>query len=398
LNQNELDSLHHLPYQYVTDKSSLEALCALLSQSKVITLDTEFVRTRTLKPQLGLLQVFDGKNLALIDPVSIDDLSTFSNILSNPNIVKVLHSCSEDLEALWYNMDVVPQPLFDTQFAASILDKGASIGYANLVESLFSVSLDKGESRTDWMARPLSNNQLDYAAADVTYLMAIYDELSKDLDERDLRQCVFAESESLILKKTSPFPAEYAYLTISNNWKLNARSLYALKLLAKWRLETAREQDIAINFVLKEVAMFEIAMKLPQNSAALFQLSNLFPKQVRLYAKDILAFVEQARLADDDMFVQRPKRLMEFPAYKKANADIKEIVDELSVSTGIPASVISSKKQIGQFLKWSWLEVDETELQGLTPDLISGWRKPLFADKLKHLFGPNEKYDALRRI
>lgn len=398
MNQHELASLHQLSYQVVSDTPSLEALCGLLSQAKVITLDTEFVRTRTLKPQLGLLQVFDGKHLALIDPVAIDDLSAFCTILSNPDLLKVLHACSEDLEALWYNMGIVPQPLFDTQFAASILDKGASIGYANLVESLFSVTLDKGESRTDWMARPLSINQLDYAAADVTYLMAIYDELSEELDKRNLRHCVLAESESLILRKTKPFPAEFAYLTISNNWKLNARSLYALKLLAKWRLEVARERDIAINFVLKEVAMLEIAMKLPQNSNALFQCNNVFPRQLRLYAKDVLTIVEQARMADETLFVARPKRLIEFQAYKKASADIKEIVDDVALKSGIPATVIASKKQISQFLKWCWLDEDETELQGLIPDLVSGWRKPLFADKLLQLFGPEKKYDALRSI
>ncbi|MBT1450952.1 ribonuclease D [Glaciecola sp. XM2] len=387
-----------MSYEYVTTLEGLQALCQTLSKATIITLDTEFVRTRTLNPQLGLLQVFDGETLALIDPVLIDDLSCFCDILTNQSITKVLHSCSEDIDALWSNLGVVPQPLFDTQFAASLLNKGASIGYANLVESLFDVTLDKGESRTDWIARPLSHKQLDYAAADVTYLMAIYDELASELNERRMTEYVTKESECLIAKKTHPFPAEYAYLTISNNWKLGPCSLYALKLLAKWRLETAREKDIAINFVLKEAAMLEIAMKLPQSNNALFKLNSLYPKQVRLYAQEIIQLVTQAVEADESLYVRKPKRLIEFKAYKKAGADIRDIAEQASQSLDIPIAAIASKKQIGQFLKWAWVEEDETTLQGLQPDLITGWRKDVFIDKLRVLFGEGGTYHALRRI
>lgn len=398
MNTAAIASLHQLSYEYVKDDISLRQLCNRLADAEIITLDTEFVRTRTLKPQLGLLQVFDGSCLALIDPILINDLSAFINILINPNIIKVLHSCSEDIEALHSNLGVVPTPLFDTQFAASLLGKGASIGYANMIETFFSVVLDKGESRTDWMARPLSVKQLEYAAADVTYLMAAYDELSAELDTRNLTHCVFAESEGLIKKKTQPFPSEFAYLTLSNNWKLSGKNLFALKCLAQWRMDLARSEDIAINFVIKEASMLEIAMKLPQSSAQLHQLHGLFGKQIRLYADDILRIVDDAKHAQAEMFPPKPERLIEFQAYKKATADIKLIVEKLAVQTDIPSAVLASKKQMGQLLKWCWFALDETELQGLSPDLISGWRRALFLDSLQPLFGREGRYEALRGL
>ncbi|MFC4699765.1 ribonuclease D [Glaciecola siphonariae] len=403
MNEQQIAKLAQLQYDYITSEIALEALCKELSKAKVITLDTEFVRTRTLKPQLGLLQVFDGHHLALIDPVAINDLSAFTAILQNPDIVKVLHSCSEDIDALHSNLGVTPHPLFDTQFAASMLGKGASIGYANLIETYFDIALDKGESRTDWMARPLSSNQLDYAAADVTYLMAAFDELAAELDEKGLRHCVFAESAALIEKKTVEFPSEYAYLTLSNNWKLSERSLYALKQLAKWRLDTARKNDIAINFVIKEASMLDIAVKLPQSTSGLHQIHDLYGKQVRLYGQDILAITHKAKHIDENEFVPKIKRLIEFPLSKKAASDIKQLVERVAAKHDIPAAVLASKKQISQVLKWCWFELDETVLHGLRPDLLSGWRRELFIGDLETLFvekGSEQqgKYETLRSL
>lgn len=398
MNNISIADLNQLSFEYVTDQASLENLCFDLKMANVITLDTEFVRTRTLRPQLGLLQVFDGKRLALIDPIAINDLSAFGRILTHPNIIKVLHSCSEDIEALHSNLGLTPSPLFDTQFAASLLGKGASIGYANMIESFFSITLDKGESRTDWMARPLSTNQLDYAAADVTYLMVAYHALAAELEEKGLTHCIFAESEALVQKKTHPFPAEYAYLTLSNNWKLSGRSLYALKHLAQWRLNIARAQDIAINFVIKEASMLEIAIQLPQTSAQLHQTFGLFGKQVRLYSDDILRIVNEARTVEPDAFLLKPQRLIDFRAYKKASGEIQLIVEQAAEQTGIPSAVLASKKQISQLLKWCWFEQDETALQGLTPDLISGWRRDLFLSKLTPLFNEQGHYEALRGL
>ncbi|MGL5409223.1 MAG: ribonuclease D, partial [Shewanella sp.] len=164
-------------FQYVSDEASLNALVAQYQQSKLLVLDTEFVRTRTYYAKLGLIQAYDGKTLALIDPVAIADLSQFWALLADPTIVKLVHSCSEDLEVFAHYGQCQPLPLFDSQIAAALCGMGHGLGYAKLVETCLDEVIDKGESRTDWMHRPLTQAQLTYAANDVLYLHQLYPQL-----------------------------------------------------------------------------------------------------------------------------------------------------------------------------------------------------------------------------
>lgn len=218
-----------MQYQLITTFEQLENVCALAQTQPAVALDTEFVRTRTLSPHLGLIQLFDGEQLVLIDPIEIEDLSPFVTLMENENVVKVLHSCSEDLETFLAAFDTIPTPVFDTQFAASVLGLGATLGYAKLVELLCEVSLDKGESRTDWLARPLREAQLSYAANDVLYLLPCYQQLVEKINQAGKLHWVYQEVELLGQKKRSQMPEDFAYLQIKNNWRLNSEQLTVLQ-------------------------------------------------------------------------------------------------------------------------------------------------------------------------
>ena len=364
-------------YKYIDSHAELDELCKHYAKLEVLAIDTEFVRTQTLTPMLGLIQVFDKENVALIDPVAIKDLSAFSAILENKNIIKVAHSCSEDLEALWHHLGVLPAPVFDTQFAAGMLDIGSSVGYANLVEQLFDISVDKGESRTDWISRPLSDAQCAYASADVTHLMALYEHLASQIEAKHKTTLIYDEIHQLGIKKSSLFPAHLAYFNLKNNWKLRGKQLAALQMLARWRLELAREENMAVNFVVKEVALFEIASTLPDNSQALFECHNLYSKQARLYKDILLTICKSVKDMAAEDYPPRIQRLVEFSAYKICFALVKEVVDKIALDEDIPVAVIASKKQMNQLLKWCWFEFDELQAQGLKPDLLTGWRGEL---------------------
>ncbi len=389
-----------IEFDYIDTEKALLDYCDKIKSAGALAIDTEFVRTRTLVPQLGLIQVYDGQHLALIDPVAISDLTVFSNILCNESIVKVLHSCSEDLDALWHNLGVVPSPLYDTQFAANLLGMGQTLGYANLVEQLLEVHVDKGESRTDWIARPLSSEQLHYAAADVFYLLPVYQEIAKQVESKGQTDWVFAESAFLSLKKRTDLPSEYAFLSIKNNWKLGAHSRQALKLIAAWRLEQAQKRDMAINFVLREQSMLEVAMKLPDNKAKLFQLQSITPKEARIHCDTLLELVREARATEQGDCPGKIQRLIDFPAYKKAMTELKRICDELAEEHNTRAEVLASKKQLNQWLKWCWFDFDELDAMALQPDIVSGWRKELFIPKLQSLFATENtgQFNALRSI
>lgn len=386
-------------FEYIDTPEALTDYCARIATADALAIDTEFVRTRTLVPQLGLIQVYDGEHLGLIDPVALDDLSVFNEILVNPSIIKVLHSCSEDLDALWFNLKVIPAPLFDSQFAANLLDMGQTLGYANLVEQMLNVHVDKGESRTDWIARPLSVEQLKYAAADVFYLLPVYRQLAAQIQEIGQTAWVFAESDFLSLKKRAQVPSDLAYLSIKNNWKMGAQSRQALKEIASWRLQQAQKRDMAINFVLREQGMLEVAMKLPENKAKLFQLESITPKEARIHADTLLELVQKALNTTAADCPPKVQRLTDFNEYKKALSTLKDVCEGLAQKHHTRVEVLASKKQLNQWLKWCWFEIDELDSVQLQPDIVSGWRRNVFAQELAGLFKPEGgKFHALRSL
>ncbi|MDT0593939.1 ribonuclease D [Glaciecola petra] len=365
---------HITDYQYIDTKADLNKACKKLADKAVIAFDTEFVRTQTLNPLLGLIQVFDGETVYLIDPVAISDLSEFSKILEQTDIIKIAHSCSEDLETLLHHLNVIPQPIFDTQFAAALLGLGVSVGYANLVESVFNIKVDKGESRTDWLQRPLSNAQCDYALADVTHLLALYEHMLVPIEEQNKLTWVYDEIAHLAAKKQAVYPAELAYLSVKNNWKLRHKHLACLQKLAEWRMQTARREDKPLSFVLKETALIELAYKIPQANPQLFECQHLYSKPAKLYGDSILKICRSVIDAPDEAMPKRVQRLTEFRDYKQALEKLKALTEQISHEHSIPTTLFASKKQLNQVLKWCWFDLDELEAQALKPDLLCSWR------------------------
>lgn len=383
----------NMHYRLVTSQSEFETLCDHWRTLSVIALDTEFVRTRTLQPLLGLIQVFDGEQTYLIDPIELNSLDAFTAILKDQGIVKVLHACSEDLEVFLAHMQVTPTPLFDSQFAANILGMGASLGYAKLVELECNVSLDKGESRTDWLARPLSDKQLQYAANDVIYLYQVYKKLLPKVNEKNALSLVYSEMVALSTKKAAQMPAEYAYLTFSNNWKLNEQQRFVLKQLAEWRLNTARERNVAINFVVKEAHLFAVSTSLPKTKSQLNGL-GLLPQEIRKHGDTLIGIVNQSlnTYTNADMpnthGVPKIKRLNDVANYKQRFSQLKQLCIDVAEKNAITPEILASKKQLNQLLKWWWFDIEETSVQGLMPDLLLGWRKAMMQEALVELLGP----------
>ncbi|MGQ8364035.1 ribonuclease D [Glaciecola sp. 1036] len=385
-------------YQYIETQEALDALCERLAEHEFISLDTEFVRTKTLYPLLGLIQIFDGKQVYLIDNTVMQSLASLKALAINPNVVKVIHSCSEDLDAISYNVGSFPTPIFDTQIAAHFLNLGNSLGYANLVEKLCNVSLDKTESRTDWLARPLRKEQLEYASADVTYLYKVYEILKAEVQQKGFLNMVIDEAQLMVDKKLNAVPEDNAYLNYSNAWKLAPKNLYALQLLAGWRLQLAREQNITLNFILRENVILEIAQKLPKSPNQLSRMYGITRKQIRLYSDTVLGIVRQVEMADESAYPDRIERLINFPLYKNASSEIKRQIMEVAEKTGLPESAIASKKQINDVLKYTWFEKSDLEDRQLKPDLLMGWRRELLGARISELFSESGKYHARRSL
>ncbi len=376
-----------MQYHYIKTNEDLAVFCTKAKTKPSIAIDTEFVRTRTYYPQIGLIQAYDGEQLVLIDPLAIDQFDCLKELLVDSNVIKVLHSCSEDLEVFWRYFGVIPQPLFDSQIAAALCNMGNALGYAKLVETFLGVSLDKGESRTDWLARPLTNRQCKYAANDVIYLMQLYPMLLDKVNAVDRLSWVFDEVSLLTNKKQFQLPSEWAYLTIKHNWQLRGQELLRLKKLAQWRLEKAKKKDIALNFVVREGCLVDIAKRCPKDLQALKSIEGLAPVDIRRHGEDILTLIASCDEQSSDEHPDNIQRLTDFPKFKGISKAIRTECEHKAQEFDVPIEVLASKRQVNQLLKWLWLEHDETRILGLKPDFLVGWRKQILRKELEQLCG-----------
>ncbi|MFT6202246.1 MAG: ribonuclease D, partial [Candidatus Endobugula sp.] len=233
-----------IEYQWIDTDAALAKLCEQLSQQSAIALDTEFVRTRTYYPHIGLLQIADAHGVYLIDPLAITKTQPMADVLTNPNVVKVVHACSEDLEVFRHAFGVFPESLFDTQVAAGFAGFGSSIGYANLMREMKQIDIPKQETRSDWLQRPLSDAQLRYAALDVEYLLEIHRELSATLQAQQRAEWVQSDCQRMIDKLRNTDHEDIYYQRIKTAWKLEADQLTVLANICRWREVEAKQQDV----------------------------------------------------------------------------------------------------------------------------------------------------------
>ncbi|SFC14105.1 ribonuclease D [Pseudoalteromonas denitrificans] len=372
-----------LENEYIKTQEQLDAYIQLIKESPILAIDTEFMRRRTLYPELALIQVFDGKHLALIDPCCELDLTQFWNILKDTSILKVLHSPSEDLEVFMKHGDCIPAPLFDTQFAMTLLGFGNSVGFAMMVNKLLCQEIDKSESRTNWLQRPLTQKQLDYAAGDVIFLLPCFEIVKKLIDEKEWLDIVLSESALMAKKRQYQIPDENLYLEIKNAWQLNSSDLGVLKKLAIWRREKAKMKNLALGFILKEHNMIEIAKYKPNSLTALRKLPGIEAMEVNKSGKEILACISDAGSLLPEQNPEKIIRLVDFPSYKNEVKLLKQKIDGIAKLNDIPIEALSSKKQINQLISWSWKYEKDQKKNKLIPDLLSCWRYKLLKGKIK---------------
>ncbi|MBD0787070.1 ribonuclease D [Vibrio sp. Y2-5] len=368
-------------YQIITQLNELERVCLLARDADVVMLDTEFVRTRTFFPQLGLIQLFDGENLSLIDPLAMDDMSPFTELLKDTSVLKVLHACGEDLEVFQNAFGCVPFPMVDTQVMAAFLGYGLSTGFASLVKDLLGVELDKSESRTDWLARPLSQKQLDYAAADVFYLQPMYEQLLEKVTQVGWWDAAQQESELLVEKRIKSVNPDNVYLDIKGAWQLSPKELAILKPLATWRYKEAVKRDLALNFVVRENELLTIA-RLALRSPKRMIEEGVDPHAVRRHSTKLIQIVKDAMQTPEDYYPEKIVPLMDYPGYKQLFKKLKDEVKSVSQSTGLATEFLASKKQLNQLLSWVWNNDRDPEH---LPDVMSGWRLPILGERLDKL-------------
>ncbi|GAA4899108.1 ribonuclease D [Ferrimonas pelagia] len=364
-------------WQWIDTDEALAALCQQYRQAEFVVLDTEFVRTRTYYAQLGLVQLYDGKTLALVDPLPINDLAPLWQLIADESVVKVLHSGSEDLEIFANRGGVVPKPLFDSQVAGVLLNLGGAMGYGKLIQHYLDIELDKGESRTDWLRRPLSDKQLEYAAADVYYLHKIYPTMREAIEQADRLDWLWQEGERACRGRLKPDDPAKAYLRVKNAWQLKPSQLAVLRELAAWRLEVAKRKDLALNFVVKDGVMLNLARRAPRSMAYLTQLEGMDDRTVARHGRAILKCIAKADLDNPPEAID-PLGLD--PDFRDALAVARGALLKVAEQSEVAPEFLASKKLVTQYLTWLW-----NGKFGEMPDILQGWRGTLCEQPLAQL-------------
>ena len=299
-----------MEWQLIESDADLQAALAAVAGSSVVAVDTEFMRTNTFYPKIALLQLYAGDEVYLIDPLAITDLDGLRAMLTDPGHLKVLHSGSEDLEVFSRWLGILPEPLIDTQRAAALLGEAGGLGYRNIVERLLGVELDKGETRSDWLRRPLTDSQCHYAAMDVLHLLPVWEILKERALSADRMPWLL--EEGVELRRAMEDREHEPFRRVKGAGKLNARQLATLARLVAWREERARNADKPRGWVLDDKACVAIARAMPSSQAALEDLGVLPPSVLRKQGNVLLDIVEQsAKLHQDELPASFPSPLDE---------------------------------------------------------------------------------------
>lgn len=361
---------------WIDNDALLRDCCNQLSQANAIAVDTEFMRTNTFYPKAALFQIFDGQRCYLIDPLAIEDFSPLRALLHDPQVVKVLHACSEDLEVFQSFLDCLPEPLIDTQIAAGLLHHGSSTSYATMVESVLGLKLEKGETRSDWLQRPLDSKQLHYAAQDVVYLLSVYEHLLAELERAGRMEWLKEESEALLAAARTPAPADEFYLRIKSAWKLRPQELMVLKELSTWREEQARNHDKPRNHIVHERVLWEVARRQPRNMNSLKVIEDMDHRTLRRWGQDLLTIIAQAQ----DLGAEHYPEALPPPlplTQRKLGKALKGCVADTAEALQISADILVRKADFEHIVR--------SGMQGGTyslPKRLQGWRRPVIGDKL----------------
>jgi ribonuclease D len=280
---------------YVESAAGLRAVCEHLAQAERFALDTEFVGERTYVPALELIQVATPAHTALIDCRAVPSLEPFFAVLADPCIEKVLHAGQQDLELFFSLTGRSPAPIIDTQVAAAMAGYGAQVGYAQLVERLLDVAVEKSETLTDWSRRPLTSSQLAYAVDDVRYLLPVYEKLRARLSGLQRWEWLREECRRLERSVRSlPVEPPEAWLRVRGRGTLRAKGLVVLRELAAWREAFARERNKPRASVARDEVLVEIARKAPTTLEGLRGLRAVRSRELERHAGEVLQRIARA--------------------------------------------------------------------------------------------------------
>jgi ribonuclease D len=358
-------------FRWVENDQQLEALVTELLPEPAYALDTEFHRERTYFPKVALVQIAWSNGIALIDPLAVD-LLPLSAVLLGDGLC-VLHAAQQDLEVLARSAGTVPRRMYDTQIAASFLGH-ATPSLSNLVQAELGLKLPKGDRLTDWLKRPLTDDQMSYAASDVAHLLEIYRRQTDELTTVGRLAWVEGECENLRLRPTGPNEPEHAWLRLKEARSLRGKARNVARAVAAWREARAAEIDQPVRFVLPDLAILGISQRAPSTLADLRATRGVEDRHGKgPLGESLLVAIRTGATDTSAPAVERDENDLE-RSLRPAVTLVSAWVSQLARDERIDTAILATRSDIVALLAG---DVDAR--------LMHGWRAELVGDNIRRL-------------
>ncbi|HHJ98684.1 MAG TPA: ribonuclease D [Actinobacteria bacterium] len=316
----------------------------------VVAVDTEFMRERTYYARLCLVQLGTAEESFVVDAVALEGkLEPLARLLTAPRVVKVVHAGSQDVEILLRATGSTVAPVFDTQIAATLAGFSVQVGYAQLVKDLLGVHVDKSDTFTDWAARPLTPEQVEYAEADVRYLPQVYERLYERL-EREGRLAWLAEDfERLADPQTYEVDPREQYHRVKRASSLDRRSLAVLRELAAWREAEAQRRNTPKRWLISDESLVEIARRTPGSVAELSGIRGVNDKVASRSGAAVIAAIRAGQAVPEDELPQLPRK-DRIPSGAQAVADLLSAVLRIRAREhNVATTLLASRDELERF-------------------------------------------------
>ena len=351
----------------IVDNDTLKEFINKCLKQEVLAIDTEFIRDNTYYPILCLVQIAGEDFAAAIDPLSGIDMNPIWDLLSNEKILKIFHSGRQDIEIFLNLTGKIPKPIYDTQIAAMFCGLGDQVGYEKLVDKFLNLSINKENQFTNWLQRPLTKSQLDYAISDVTHLIKIFPSINKLILEAGRQEWVSKEIEQLYKKDLYNVNPEEAWKKIKIKHS-KSETLNILKILAKWRENKCKERNIPRNRLIRDETLVNISLFKP-NKIDLFNKIRGMPKNISVNdLNEIVKKIKDAEKIDPNTWPKVSKFNKKSNVNKCSLDFLKLLLVYCSEESGLGETLIADTNELKSIL--------DGQREGLK--VVEGWRYDVF--------------------
>lgn len=364
-----------MAHEYINSQEKLNEFVELAKKARVLAIDTEFLREKTYYPNLCLIQVAADDKVAIIDPFEVDDLDVMKPLLLDKGIMKVFHAGGQDLEIIYNELGILPEPIFDVQVAAALLGQSYQSGLASLLSVFMGVNIKKSDSFTDWTHRPLSESQINYAIEDVIYLPELYEKMKQMLEDKGRLHWLDDDFAKMSDPETYAVDPYKRYRHLKRGNQLSRKQMAAARAMAAWREKEAIRRNIPRKWVLSDEQIVEACRREAKSVDDLFMVRGIKKSITLREARKVAALMKDALMSDESTW---PKQEVHYQSEENVDSSLdlmQAMLRVISHESGIAMQVLASNNEMTLLARGHDVE----------SGLMKGWRREIVGERFKKL-------------